>query len=73
MHIKVYTDFFNKKKNVPGLLAEQLLRLRIMHKNFIQVLLIQNEEVGKPMGHHVSCAPVPAPNSQQAGAETKGR
>ena len=66
-------DFFKLKKNVPGLLAEQLLRLRIMHKNFIQVLLIQNEEVGKPMGHHVSCAPVPAPNSQQAGAETKGR
>lgn len=37
-----------------------------MHQNFIQVLLIQNEEVGKPVGHHVGCAPIPAPNSQQA-------
>lgn len=40
-----------------------------MHQNFIQVLLVQNEEVGEPMGHHVGCAPVPAPDGQQAGIE----
>ena len=78
MDTKVYMNFFQLKKtkqnkNVPGLLPEQLLRFRIMHQNFIQVLLIQNEEVGEAVGHHVSRAPVPAPNSQQAGAEKGGR
>lgn len=40
-----------------------------MHQDLIQVLLVQNEEVGEPVGHHVGCAPIPAPDSQQAGAE----
>lgn len=43
-----------------------------MHQNFIQVLLVQNEEVGKPVGDHIGRAPIPAPNSQQAGAEKGG-
>lgn len=43
-----------------------------MHQNFIQVLLVQNEEVGKPVGDHIGRAPIPAPNSQQAGVEKGG-
>lgn len=43
-----------------------------MHQNFIQVLLIQDEEVGKPVSHHVGSAPIPAANSQQAGARREG-
>lgn len=43
-----------------------------MHQNFIQVLLIQNEEVGEPVGHDVGRAPISAPNSQQAGARREG-
>lgn len=61
-----------KRDSVPGLLPEQLLRFRVMHQNFIQVLLVQNEEVGEPMGHHVGRAPVPAPHGQQAGIEKGG-
>lgn len=61
-----------KRDSVPGLLPEQLLRFRVMHQNLIQVLLVQNEEVGEPMGHHVGRAPVPAPHGQQAGIEKGG-
>lgn len=61
-----------KRDSVPGLLPEQLLRFRVMHQNLIQVLLVQNEEVGEPMGHHIGCAPVPAPDGQQAGIEKGG-
>lgn len=43
-----------------------------MHQNFIQVLLIQDEEVSEAISHHVGRAPVPAPDRQQAGAEKEG-
>lgn len=38
-----------------------------MHQDFTQVLLVQDEEVGEPVGHHIGGAAVPAPDSQQAG------
>lgn len=44
-----------------------------MHQNFIQILLVQNEEIGEAVGHHVGRAPVAAPDSQQAGVEKVGK
>lgn len=43
-----------------------------MHQDFIQVLLVQNEEVGEAVGHHVGRAPIPASDRQQAGVREEG-
>ena len=49
----------------PGPLAEHPLRLGVVHQDLIQVLLVQNEEVGKAMSDHVGRAPVPPAHRQQ--------
>lgn len=41
-----------------GLLAEQFLRLWVVHQDLSQVLLIQDEEVGESVRLHVGCTSV---------------
>ena len=49
----------------PGLLAEQLLRLGVVDQDFVQVLLVQDEEVSEAVGDHVGRASVTAPYCQE--------
>lgn len=49
-----------------GLLAEEFLGLRVVDQNLGQVLLVQDEKVGKSMGLHIGCASVATAPCKQA-------
>lgn len=56
----------------PGLLAEQLLGLRVVDQDLVQVFLVQDEEIGKTMSDHIGCASVAPTYCQQTAGQREG-
>lgn len=50
----------------PGLLAEELLRIGVVHQDLVQVFFVQDEEICKAVSDDVGGAPVAPPHCQQA-------